>query len=274
LIIRSPFLLRSNDKKTKIHAIHGFAEQPDQYHDRAINPLPIMSHPFKIVIAILALASQITFAQSVEQRQDLGALRQTVAQFLRTQATGLPGEVRVTVGAIDPLLKLPTCALPEAFFPQSSKAWGKTTVGVRCTVPSPWTIYVPASVQVYGEYIAAAAPLAQGQNIGPGDIAKVKGDLTTLPAGVVTDASQAIGRTAATSIGLGSPLRQDALRNQLAIQQGQAVRIIVNGSGFSVSSDARALNNANEGQLTQVRTPAGQVISGIAKLGGIVEITY
>jgi flagella basal body P-ring formation protein FlgA len=41
-----------------------------------------------------------------------------------------------------------------------------------------------------------------------------------------------------------------------------------------VSSDARALNNANEGQLTQVRTPAGQVISGIAKLGGIVEITY
>jgi flagella basal body P-ring formation protein FlgA len=50
--------------------------------------------------------------------------------------------------------------------------------------------------------------------------------------------------------------------------------VILNGAGFSVSSEARALNNANEGQLTQVRTSNGQVISGIAKLGGIVELTY
>lgn len=233
-----------------------------------------MNRTCKIVIVVLALVSQFAYAQNAEPRQDLGMLRQTIEQFLHVQATGLPGEVRVTVGAIDARLKLPACAQPEAFLPASSKAWGKTTVGVRCTVPSPWTIYVSARVQVLGEYIAAAAPLAQGQSIGHGDIAKVKGDLSALPSGVITDASQAIGRTASTTIALGSPLRQDALRNQQAIQQGQAVRVVLNGSGFSVSSEARALNNANEGQLTQVRTPAGQVVSGIAKLGGIVELSY
>ncbi|MNK04463.1 Flagella basal body P-ring formation protein FlgA precursor [compost metagenome] len=238
-----------------------------------------MKHSFHIAIAALSavfsLTTQAAWAQATaEPRQDLAVLKQTAEQFLLTQANGLPGEVRVTVGAIDPRLKLPVCPVPEAFLPPSSKAWGKTTVGVRCNVPSAWTIYVSAQVRVHGEYIAAAAPLAQGQTIGQGDIAKVKGDLTNLPSGVITDPSQAIGRTAASTIALGAPLRQDALRNQQAIQQGQAVRVILNGDGFSVSSEARALNNANEGQLTQVRTAAGQVISGIAKLGGIVELAY
>lgn len=235
-----------------------------------------MKHTFNIVITVFALSTQLASAQVVEpaSRQDLGTLKQTAEQFLRTQAKGLPGEVRVTVGAIDPRLKLPACTVPEAFLPPASKAWGKTTVGVRCTTPSSWTIYVSAQVQVHGEYIAAATPLAQGQTISQADLAKVKGDLTALPAGVITDASQALGRSAATNITLGSPLRQDALRTQQAIQQGQAVRVVVNGAGFSVSSEARALNNANEGQLTQVRTPAGQVVSGIAKLGGIVELAY
>lgn len=235
-----------------------------------------MRHTLNFVIAALALSAQCAVAQVVEPeaRQDLSVLKQTAEQFLRTQAAGLPGEVRVTMGSIDPRTKLPACVAPEAFLPASSKAWGKTSVGLRCGAPSRWTIYVQAKVQVHGEYIAAAAPLSQGQTIGQGDIARVKGDLTTLPAGVITDASQAIGRTAATTVALGAPLRQDALRNQQAIQQGQAVRVVVNGAGFSVSSEARALNNANEGQLTQVRTPAGQVISGIAKLGGVVELTY
>jgi len=234
-----------------------------------------MNNYLYLVIAALAFTMHAAHAENTAPpRQDLDVLRKTAEQFLQTQATGLPGEVRVTIGAIDPRLKLPACTTPQAFLPPSSKAWGRTTVGLRCTVPSNWTIYVSATVKVFGEYIAAAAPLAQGQTIDQADIGKVKGDLSALPAGVITDATEAIGRTAATTIPLGAPLRQDALRNQRAIQQGQGVRVVVNGPGFSVTSDAKALNNANEGQLTQVRTPNGQVISGIAKLGGIVELTY
>ena len=280
MIIRSTLSRRSNDKKTNIHAIRGFGGALNQYYGGAIKPLAAMKNSFNFALATLAfllvLSPPVAVAQvgEPEARQDLGALKQVVEQFLRTQASGLPGEVKVTVGAIDPRMKLSACATPEAFFPSSSRAWGKTTVGVRCTVPAPWTIYVSAKVQVHGDYVVAAVPLSQGQNITQADIAKVKGDLTAMPAGIITDASQAIGRTVANSIRLGSPLRQDALRNQQAIQQGQAVRVIVNGAGFSVSSEARALNNANEGQLTQVRTTTGQVISGIAKLGGIVELTY
>lgn len=234
-----------------------------------------MTHILKFAVVTLALSSSCALAQTTEiARQGIDEIKTVAERFLLTQASGLPGEVKVTVGAIDPRLKLPACTTLEAFFPASSKAWGKTTVGIRCTRPQAWKIYVSANVQIHGEYIAATAPIAQGQTITESDIAKIKGDLTALPPGVITAASQAIGRTAATSLSLGAPLRQDALRTQQAIQQGQAVRVIVNGPGFSVSSEARALNNATDGQLTQVRTPAGQVISGIAKLGGIVELAH
>lgn len=213
-------------------------------------------------------------AQEATQRQDPAALRQTVEQFLQIQANGLPGKASISVGAVDPRLNLPACPAPQAFLPAGSRAWGKTTVGVRCTVPAPWTIYVSASVRVQGEYIATAGPLVQGQSIGPNDVTRLKGELTSLPAGIVTDASQAVGRTLAVSLPAGTPLRQDTLRMQQAIQQGQTVRVVSKGPGFSVSAEARALNNAGDGQVAQARTAGGQVVSGVARMGGIVEVVY
>lgn len=213
-------------------------------------------------------------AQEAGALHQHAALRQTIQQFLHTQATGLPGNTNITVGAIDPRLKLAACPSPEVFFPSGSRAWGKTSVGVRCTAPATWAIYVSANVRVHGDYLAAAAPLAQGQSIGASDIVKMKGELTALPAGVVTDTSQAIGRSLAISLPAGAPLRLDALRAQQAIQQGQTVRVMTTGPGFQVSAEARALNNANEGQVAQARTSSGQVVSGVARMGGIIEVVY
>lgn len=227
-----------------------------------------------LAILIILPSMQAMHAQAREAHQSHAALRETIEQFLHRQASGLPGKVSVTVGAIDQRLRLPACAQPQAFLPRGSRAWGKTTVGVRCTVPSPWNIYVAATVRVQGSYIATAAPLAQGQSITQTDIAKVEGDLTMLPPGVITDESQAIGRTLSISLPLGTPLRQDALRMLQAVQQGQLVRLISGGPGFKVSAEARALNNAGDGQVAQARTQSGQVVSGIARLGGIVEVTY
>lgn len=224
--------------------------------------------------SLLLYTYPATPAQEPGARQPHAALRETVEQFLHTQAAGLPGNASIAIGAIDPRLNLPACASPQAFFPAGSRAWGKTTVGIRCSAPANWTIYVSATVRVQGDYIVAAAPLAQGQTVGPNDVSKTKGDLTTLPSGVITDASQAIGRTLSISIPAGAALRQDTLRAQQAIQQGQTVRVMSSGPGFRVSSEARALNNASEGQVAQARTASGQVVSGVARMGGVIEVTY
>ena len=233
-----------------------------------------------VLLTSTLLQAASAFAQATEMpgsppaRQDPESLRQGVSQFLQRQATGLPGEISIEVGQINARTILPACVQPEPFLAHGSRIWGKTTVGIRCTAPLPWTIYVSANVHVMADYIAAAAPLAQGQTIGNNDIARIRGDLTRLPAGIITDASLAIGRTTMSSLQVGAPLRQDTLRAQQAVQTGQTIRLLSSGPGFKVSTEGRAMNNAAEGQTVQAKTATGQIISGIAKAGGILEVTY
>jgi len=235
----------------------------------------------KVLLSLLLLTPAFglsALAQTTEQntppRQDLGALQKIAEQFMKVQTTGLAGTVNIAVEPVDSRLNLASCASPQAFMPNGGRLWGRTTIGIKCIAPSPWTVYVRATVQVIAEYIVTSAPLAQGQVIGPNDITKVKDDLSNLPNGIITDPAQAIGRTANISLALGAPLRQDALRSNRVVQQGQTVRVVSTGPGFQISTEARALTNGSEGQMVQAKTPAGQVVSGIAKAGGILEINY
>jgi flagella basal body P-ring formation protein FlgA len=236
-----------------------------------------------LISAALVLASQLTLAQAQVQqvqqpvaagRQNVAALRTVAEQFLKLESAGLPGEVTVKVGAIDPRTALAACAAPEAFLQPGARAWGKTTVGIRCSAPSNWTLFVQAQVNVKAEYVAAALPLAQGQPIEQSQLVLVKGDIAAMPNGIVTDMAQAIGRTPTVSLAAGTPLRLDSLRSKPVVQQGQAVRLVSNGSGFSVSGEGKAIGNAGEGQVVQVRTAGGSVVSGTAKAGGMVEVAF
>jgi flagella basal body P-ring formation protein FlgA len=229
---------------------------------------------FAALAAFPLLAMSAPGAPAVPARQDAAALRATVEQFLLTQAAGLPGEVSVKVGAVDPRTALAHCPAPEAFLQPGARAWGKTTVGVRCTAPSAWTIYIQAQVNVKADYVAAAVPLAQGQAVEQGQLVLVKGDIAAMPNGIITDMAQAIGRTPTVSLAAGTPLRLDTLRSKPVVQQNQAVRLVLNGNGFSVSSEGRAIGTAGEGQVVQVRTAAGTVVSGTAKAGGMVEVAF
>jgi flagella basal body P-ring formation protein FlgA len=223
---------------------------------------------------VSAAAGAQTAAPAAGARQNVAALRTVVEQFLQTQTAGLPGEVKVKVGAIDARTALAACPAPEAFLQPGARAWGKTTVGVRCTAPSSWTIFVQAQVSVQAEYVAAALPLAQGQPIEQTQLVLVKGDIATMPNGIVTDMSQAIGRTPIVSLAAGTPLRGDSLRSKPVVQQGQAVRLVTNGNGFSVSGEGKAIGTAGDGQVVQVRTPSGTVVSGTARAGGMVEVAF
>jgi flagella basal body P-ring formation protein FlgA len=226
------------------------------------------AHAFTALLMI-ALTS---FAGLCQARQDPAAVRSEVTRFLRLQTISLPGEVSVQVGEFAPDNALPPCVQLEAFLPPGARAWGRVSVGVRCLGPSSWTVYVPVQVRVTGDYLIAARNLPAGYVLGAGDIVSRSGDLGSLPANIITDEKQAIGKTVKNGFAAGQALRGDLLVAPWAVQQGQTVRTVARGPGFSVSSEGRALNNAAEGQLVQVRTPSGQTVSGVARANGVVEI--
>ncbi|WP_312485329.1 flagellar basal body P-ring formation chaperone FlgA [Massilia timonae] len=226
-----------------------------------------------VAFSLLALVFGGAQAQQTSGagRQKPEGLRAVAEQFLKTQSAGLPGQVTVKVGGVDPRLSLPACPAPEAFLQPGARPWGKTTVGVRCTAPA-WSLYLQAQVSVVADYVAAAVPLAQGQPLDASQLVLVKADIAAMPNGIITDIAQAIGRTPTISLPAGTALRTDTLRAQQVIKQGQAVRLVSRGSNFSVTSEAKAINNASDGQVVQVRTQSGTVVSGLARNGGMVEI--
>lgn len=205
-------------------------------------------------------------------RQELKEISDAVESFLEREAAGLPGRVTVEVGKVDPRLHLAACAQLQAFFPNGSRPWGQTSVGVRCAAPSVWTVYVPARVNIHSGYLVAARPLAAGQVIGPGDVMTREGDLAQLPASVLVDPVQAFGYTLASGLKAGQPLRRDALRAVTAVNQGQLVAVYIEGPGFRISSEGRALAKAAEGATIQVRTASGAILSGIVRPGPVVEV--
>lgn len=228
-----------------------------------------MMKPARILLLALFLP-----ALAVHARQEPAEVKRVVEDFLRVQTRGLPGKASFSVGAIDPNNQLAPCPALEAFLPAGSRAWGRSNVGVRCQVEGGWSIFVPVQVQVVGDYFVAARPLARGQVVAPGDLARRSGDLAELPAGIVTEEAQAVGKTANVGLQAGQALRSDLLREPAAVLQGQGVKVVSKGRGFQVATEGKALSNAAAGQVVQVRTASGQVLSGIARPGGVVEVNY
>ena len=220
----------------------------------------------------LFLALLLSLVMSLANAQ--APLHNALEDFLRTQTQGLPGKVSFSISALDNNVQLAPCSVFEPFLPPGSRLWGRATVGVRCLGPASWTIYVPVQISVSGNYLVTARTLTAGHRIGGQDYVVRSGDLSTLPATIISEPAQALGKTLKNGLAAGQPLRSDQLTAPWAVQQGQSVRTVSKGPGFSVSSEGRALNNATEGQVVQVRSPSGQTLSGIARAGGIVEMSH
>ena len=213
-------------------------------------------------------------AQASNDFQDFNIIKKTVETYAKQQTAALPGQVAVTVGTLDPRMRLPACPNIEPFTPPGGRLWGNATVGVRCEGTTAWTVYVPVTVKVIANVVVAARPLGQGKILAPSDLALQARDITQLPAGILSDPSQGVGRVLTSSIASGYPIRMDMLKAPTVIQTGQTVSIIAKGQGFNVHSEGKALTNAVPGQIVQVRTGSGQIISGIAKENGTVEVGY
>ncbi len=190
----------------------------------------------------------------------------------RNEAQGLPGEVTIRVGQLDPQTRLPACSSLQAYTPPGAKPWGRTHVGVRCLGPAQWAVLVPVQISVVRPYLVTARPLAAGQIIQPEDLATLRGDLANLPAGVLTEQQFVVGKTLKNALAAGLPLRGDQLLAPQLVKQGQSVKLVTRGPGFSITGEGKALTNGGAGQIVQVRVPSGQTISGIVQDDGSVEI--
>ncbi len=226
--------------------------------------------------AALTLALSLPAAAQAPAGTGADSVRLFVQREASSALAAAGGGVRidVTVGQLDPRLQLAPCARIEPFIPSGARLWGRANVGLRCVEGATWSVLLPVTVRVYGPALVATRPLSPQAPIAQEDVQTADVEWTREPQGVVTDAQQLANRVLQRPIALGQPIPLVALRAPMVISQGDPVKVVGIGRGFSISADAIALASAQEGQSVRVRTDSGRILSGTARSGRQVDVTF
>lgn len=202
-----------------------------------------------------------------------GELERGLKFFLDGETRKLPGRVELRLGNLDSKLRLAPCARVEPYLPGGARLWGRTNIGVRCLEGATrWNVYLPIEVRVFAPALVAVRPIAVGQPIAAEDVESQDIDLTREPPGVLLDPAQLESRVTSRAITAGTPLRADMLRAKPVVAQGDLVKVIYLGTGFTVASEGKALAAAGAGQSVRVQMESGRIISGTAREGRQVEL--
>ncbi|OZI29720.1 flagella basal body P-ring formation protein FlgA [Bordetella genomosp. 10] len=226
---------------------------------------------------VLAASTALPLAASAQEAapafapQDPAAVISVADDYLRQQLAAISPNPIIKFDEVR-TERLQACDDLSAFMSAGARPRARMSVGVRCAAPRPWSVYAQASVSIPGQYVVAARTINAGEPITPDAMAPRDGDLVNLPPGAVTDGQSIVGMTASYRIASGQPIKLTSLRSAGAIQRGQTVRINAHGRGFTVSSEGVAMESAAPGSTVQVRTPSGQIVSGIVQRTGNVEV--
>ena len=191
-------------------------------------------------------------------------IRQLALDGNAITGAGAP-RLEVSVGQLDPRLRLAPCARVEPYLPDGTRLWGKARIGLRCTQGTTrWNVYLPITVKAFGSGLVVTSNKAGGSVLTEADLTLGEVDLAETGSIAMTDVRLVIGRTLTQTVKPGQSLRQSHLRPRQWFAAGETVTVLAQGAGFSVSGEGQALSNGIEGQSVRVRTESGRVLTGQA----------
>lgn len=226
--------------------------------------------------ALFYILIQLAFpiSAAAQELQSLPAVQKVVENFVKEKTAGQPGEYSITASRIDSRLKLAKCAQLQPYLPSGSRLWGNSSIGVRCLAPESWSLYVPVQIKVSKQVLVAVRPISSGQQVQVEDVQLQIRDITRFAGSALTSLDQAAGKNVISALASGTILRAEMLRAAKIIRQGQSVKLVAQGTGFTISSEGQAMNNAALGEVVTVKTRSGQLLKGIARSDGQVEVNF
>jgi flagella basal body P-ring formation protein FlgA len=222
---------------------------------------------------LVVLASLTDLSPAQADSKGMQAIRQEALTWLSGQvAQTYPDSLpRVEIGQIDGRLRLDDCESLRFFLPAGARLWAGGSLGLKCAAPSKWTLYLTYQVNLAGPALAALKPLPARHLLGPGDVALTNVPYVQDPGAYLRDIPP--GATTQRPIMASQALLVHDLILPDVIQAGAKVLVKVQGNGFSVAQEGKALNAAKAGGAVKVKMPNGRIVRGRANRDGEVEIS-
>lgn len=182
----------------------------------------------------------------------------------KSQPPGANLRMQAEVGGLDSRLRLAPCGNIEPHLPAGARLWGRSRVGLRCVDGvTRWNITLPVVVKATGKAWVMRGHVAAGAAVAESDVMEAEVDWAEDTSPVLVDRTLWVGQTATRLLSTGQTLRQGMVKPTQVFQAGASVRVLAQGAGFQVSSQAQALSAGVVGQLARVRMENGRVASGL-----------
>jgi flagella basal body P-ring formation protein FlgA len=226
-------------------------------------PLVAPARALRAAIALLFLAPSSLLAFD---------LAPEVRRIAQAETERLPGRVEIEVGAAKEHSRLAPCRRAKPYLPAGARLWGRAWVGVRCEEGATWNVLVPVHVRVYAPALVAAHALAAGEPLRADALRSEETDLTREREGALLDPRDAASYVLARPVAAGTVLRRDHVRMPIVLAQGELVRVIYAGRGFTVSASGKAMQSAVAGAQVRVQLESGRILTGWAREDRVVEV--
>lgn len=226
--------------------------------------------------AILTTASY-TASVSAAQFQPLTEVAKAAESFLLDSGGRQFGDsLSVEIQAPDPRLRLALCEQPlTVFSAPGSRAFGNTSVGVRCEGLVPWTVYLRARVRVWQEVLVSRGALSRGDALVADDVMLQKMDVSQITGRFLHHSNQAVDLELRRSVAPGVVLTQNMLRRIQVIDRGDRVTLLARVGNLSVRVAGRALAAGAKGdQIAVENIASGRRVQGVVMADGLVRTDH
>ena len=238
-------------------------------------PAPLLAIAAMAFTLFSALLISAPLAQAKDDKfQSIDTIKAAAQTFLSTHSD-IEGRANTTVsiGNIDNRLTLPACGTGlDTFLPSGAKVQGKTTVGVRCQGPKPWTLYVPANVTTVTQVLVTNGPLRRGHIVTAGDISLQSKNTSQLNTAYLSNPDQVVGKALKKNLGNKALFTSAVLTEPHIIQKGQHVDLQAGQGGLQVRASAIALAGGAVGDRIRVQNlSSSKIVEGTILASGVIQ---
>ncbi len=225
-------------------------------------------------VKALTLLLWCPLASAQNQWQSTESIRAAAVSHANSLLSRQRGDVTVAARQIDARLRLRQCAEPlQTYLPPGSTIANGGVVGVRCTGPVAWKLFVPVAVERYALVARSSRALPAGHRLQAQDIEWTRAKLKASDAVLIKDRDVAIDQVLRQPAAAGQTLRAAMLRPPHIIQRGDRVTLAVSNPNLAIRMRGEALADAALGQRVRARNDSsGRIVEGIVRARGLIEL--
>ncbi len=200
-----------------------------------------------------------------------GFLEFTVEDYLATNQ--IEGRHDIQVKQLDPRMRMNACDKDLTAALESPRPVGRVTVRVRCEGSSPWTVFVPAQVQLFRNVVTVMRPLKRDAIVTEDDVAMRERDVSSVGLGFLSSLDQAVGQKVVRPMVIDQVVTPGALEQPRMIHKGDQVVIIARSGSLAVRMPGEAMSDGSFNEQIRVKNlNSSRVIKANVTGPGQVEV--